>query len=205
MTDFKVNKNPLYPQRTSALVSEVGSTEYRCTFKLCNVHFWLVYSLHNTCSLKFNCWHVSKTILITRRTKKSFTLFLSIVAYHSGKTKLQRNIICSRNSQKFIEHWLLKEKDTAPSSTINLFSFFNIFISRERYTVYVAGNPIYCDCNLVNFLNETQDLLGDKNTAFCDSPHSYAGVSVQNLFIDECCFWETFYSFDFGESAGSFF
>ena len=59
---------------------------------------------------------------------------------------------------------------------------------RNRYALYFAGNPVFCDCNLVQLRDDSGNLLGDKTRILCDSPRNFTGSTLQDLHIAECCF-----------------
>ncbi|CAK8694591.1 unnamed protein product [Clavelina lepadiformis] len=64
-----------------------------------------------------------------------------------------------------------------------------IFITRENhYSFHFAGNPIFCDCNLINVRDEVKHLIGDTPKMVCDSPEENRGTNVNVLEIETCCF-----------------
>ena len=51
-----------------------------------------------------------------------------------------------------------------------------------------AGNPLFCDCNLLKLREESGELLADTDRMICESPTENAGKSLKQLTLDDCCF-----------------
>lgn len=60
-------------------------------------------------------------------------------------------------------------------------------IFRKYYTMYFGGNPIYCDCAMMNLRDEGKDFFGDLSSMICASPREVVGTSVKELFFATCC------------------
>ena len=57
---------------------------------------------------------------------------------------------------------------------------------REIYSVFLAGNPLLCDCTLYTIKASTGRLLRDANRVLCATPPSLAGVALKKVNLSGC-------------------
>ena len=71
-------------------------------------------------------------------------------------------------------------------SKLKFVTFFIIF--REFYVLNFAGNPIFCDCNLLNLREEAGTTLTDTGHIVCAGPPENFHLRVIHLSFEDCCF-----------------
>jgi len=59
---------------------------------------------------------------------------------------------------------------------------------RDAYEVNFAGNPVFCDCNLLNLREEAGAMFTDTGHTVCDGPPDNQGRLVLRLKFEDCCF-----------------
>ncbi|XP_039257567.2 uncharacterized protein LOC120334180 [Styela clava] len=61
-----------------------------------------------------------------------------------------------------------------------------LFSRRDIYSLYLAGNPIFCDCGMMLIRDTAGDMLRDADTTLCHSPSDLKGFYVGDLDFPGC-------------------
>jgi len=59
---------------------------------------------------------------------------------------------------------------------------------RESFQINFAGNPVFCDCNLLNLREEAGEMMTDTGHTVCEGPPENVKRLVLRLKFSDCCF-----------------